>query len=109
MYKNIIKSLITIGLTFGFISAQALDVSSAEDFLLKNKCSKCHSVDKQKTGPSYKSVALKYKSDKEADKKLYTHLTTGPKIKIDDEEENHVKIKGEEASVKNLVQYILSR
>jgi len=110
MYKNIVLMIITTGMTLGAVSAQAaVDISSAETLLLTNKCAKCHSVDKKKDGPSYKVTALKYKDAKDAEKKLYTHLITGPKVKIDDIEEEHVKIKGDEASIKNAVQYILTR
>jgi cytochrome c len=108
MYKNIVRLVITTGMTLSSISAQAY-INSAEALLLTNKCAKCHSVDKQKDGPSYKSTALKYKDTKDADKKLYTHLTTGPKVKIDGIEEEHVKIKGEDAAIKDVVKYILSR
>ena len=42
--------------------------------------------------------------------KLYTHVTTGPTIKVDGKEEKHSAIKGaDDAEVKNLVAYILSR
>jgi len=98
------------GLAFAAVSAQAaVDVAGAEAALKVNKCAKCHSVDKEKTGPSYKKTAEKYKGQADAEAKLYTHLTTGPKIKMDGEDDVHVKAKGDEASIKNMAQYILSR
>lgn len=50
----------------------------------------------------------KGKADAEA--KLYTHLTTAPMVKIDGVEEEHTKVKSkDEAAVRNLARYILSR
>ena len=41
---------------------------------------------------------------------LVTHMTTGPKIILDDEEENHQIVKSkDEAEINNLARYILSR
>lgn len=90
--------------------AQAVDVIAAEALIKDSKCGKCHSVDKQKNGPSFKKTAAKYKGKTDAEAKLYTHLTTGPMVKIDDVEEEHTKVKSkDEAAIKNLARYILSR
>lgn len=105
----LLRALMAAGLAFGAMSAQAVDEAAAEAALKDNKCAKCHSVDKDKSGPSYKKVTEKYKGKADAEAKLYTHLTTAPKIKVDGEEEEHVKAKGDEASIKNMAQYILSR
>jgi len=106
----LLRALMAAGLTCGAMAAQAaVDVAAAEASIKDNKCAKCHSVDKDKTGPSYKKTAEKYKGQADAEAKLVTHLTTGPKIKVDGEEENHVKTKGDDAAIKNLAQYILSR
>ncbi len=75
----------------------------------QNNCLKCHGIEKDKDGPSYKKTAEKYKGKADAESKLMTHLTTGPKVKLaDGSEEEHKKIKATEAETKNLVQYILS-
>jgi cytochrome c len=108
-FSTLFRGLLAAGLTFGAIAAQAQDVSAAEATLKDSKCSKCHSVDKEKSGPSFKKIAEKYKGKADAEAKLYTHLTTGPKIKVDGEEEVHVKAKGDEAAIKNLAKYILTR
>ncbi|NCN96348.1 MAG: c-type cytochrome [Rhodoferax sp.] len=107
--STLLRSLLVVGLTCGALSVQAQDVAAAEAAIKAGKCSKCHAVDKEKTGPAYKKVAEKYKGKADAEAKLFTHLTTAPKIKIDDEEETHVKAKGDEADTKNLVKYILTR
>ena len=84
-----------------FATAQAADDAKANALLKKEGCLRCHSVSAQKDGPSYKSVAAKYKGDKEAEKKLTEHLTTSTK---------HVPLKTKDAGeTKNLVEFILSR
>jgi cytochrome c len=92
------------------VQAQAVDVAAAEELLTASKCSKCHSVDKQKDGPAYKKTAAKYKGKADGEAKLFTHLTTGPTIEIDGVKEEHTKIKSkDEAAIKNVARYILSR
>jgi len=92
------------------VQAQAVDVAAAEELLKTNKCTKCHSVDKQKDGPSFKKTAAKYKGKADAEAKLFTHLTTAPTIEIEGVKEEHTKVKAkDDAAVKNLAQYILSR
>ena len=91
-------------------AANAVDEDAAVALAKKNKCTKCHSADKKKDGPSYKETAEKYKGKADAAEKLFTHITTGPMIKVDGKEEKHSAIKGaDDAEVKNLVAYILSR
>lgn len=92
------------------VQAQAVDVAAAEELILASKCSKCHSVDKQKDGPSFKKTAAKYKGKADGESKLFTHVTTGPMIEIDGVKEEHVKVKSkDEAAIKNLIKFILSR
>lgn len=92
------------------VSAQTVDVVAAEKLLEDSKCGKCHSVDKQKDGPSFKKTAAKYKGKADAEAKLFTHLTTGPMIEIDGVKEDHTKIKSkDEAAIKNVARYILTR
>jgi cytochrome c len=107
--STLLSSLLAIGLTCGAMAARAQDVAAAEATLKESKCTKCHSVDKDKSGPSYKKTAEKYKGKADAEAKLFTHLTTGPKIKVDGEEEVHVKVKGDDAAAKNVAKYILTR
>ncbi len=107
-----LRALLVVGLVgvSWAAQAQAVDVAAAEALLLSNKCAKCHSVDKQKDGPSFKKTAAKYKGKADAEAKLFTHLTTAPTIEIDGVKEEHQKIKAkDDAATKNLVKYILSR
>jgi cytochrome c len=64
----------------------------------------------KKTAPSYKKTAAKYKGKADGEAKLYTHLTTAPMVEIDGVKEEHTKIKStDEAAIKNVARYILSR
>ena len=90
--------------------AQSVDVAAAEALMKKSGCLKCHSVSAKKEGPSFKDTAAKYKGKADAEKALVTHLTTNPKIKVDGKEELHDALKTKnEADVRNVVRYILSR
>lgn len=92
------------------VQAQAVDVAAAEALAKSSSCTKCHSVDKKKDGPSFKETAAKYKGKADAETSLIKQITTGPKIKIDGVEEEHQIVKTKDAAaIKNLVQYILSR
>src|SRR5690348_5344009 len=90
--------------------AQNVDASAAEALMKKSGCFKCHSVSAKKDGPSYKSVAEKYKGKPDAEATLFKHITTGPTVKIDGKEERHEIIKTKnDAEIKNVIAYILSR
>ena len=90
--------------------AQSVDTSAAEALIKKSGCLKCHSVSAKKEGPSFKDTAARYKGKADAEKALVTHLTTNPKIKVDGQEELHDALKTKnDADVRNVVRYILSR
>src|SRR5687767_4534642 len=55
----------------------ASPVMASEELAKKNACFACHTVDKKIVGPSYKDVAAKYRSDKEAAKKLAHKVKNG--------------------------------
>ena len=109
-FRVLAKLLVGMSFAGASLLAQAVDVAAAEALIQESKCSKCHSVDKQKDGPSFKKTAAKYKGKADAEAKLFTHLTTAPMVKIDGVEEEHTKVKSkDEAAVRNLARYILSR
>jgi cytochrome c len=90
--------------------AQAQDVAAAEALTKKSGCMKCHSVSAKKEGPSFKETAAKYKGKPDAQAALFKHLTTNPKVKVDGNEEMHDSLKTKnEAEIKNVIAYILSR
>jgi len=108
--KTLIVSLAAVVLAGSAFIVSAADDAAAEALMKKSGCFKCHSVDKKKDGPSYKSVAEKYKGKPDAEQKLYTHLTTNPKVKVDGKEETHESLKTtDDAQIKNVIQWILSR
>jgi cytochrome c len=99
-----------LALAMGSAYAQNVDVSAAEALMKKSGCFKCHSVTAKKDGPSYKSVAEKYKGKADAQATLFKHMTTGPMVKVDGKEERHEIIKTkDEAEIKNVIAFILSR
>lgn len=94
----------------GLACAADVDAGAAEALAKKSGCLKCHALSAKKDGPSFKETAGKYKGKADAEQKLYTHLTTNPKVKIDDKEEQHESPKTKnEAEIRNLVGWILSR
>jgi cytochrome c len=90
--------------------AADVDAAAAQALAKESECFKCHTVDKTKKGPSYKKIAAKYKGKADAEAKLIKHMTTGPKVKLEDgSEEDHKIIETkDDAQIKNLVHWILS-
>lgn len=93
-------------------SAFGFDEDAAKALAKKNDCFKCHAIDKTKKGPSYKKIATKYKGkEAEGETKILKHLTTGPKVKLEDgtEEDHKIIDTKDQAEIKNLIQWILSQ
>lgn len=91
-------------------SAASYDEDAAHSLMKKSNCFKCHSVDKKKEGPSYQEVAKKLKDKPDAEQKLYVHLTTHPKVKVDGKEEEHASLKTkDDAAIHNVIRYILAQ
>ncbi len=88
----------------------AIDAAAAQALAKESECFKCHTVDKTKKGPSYKKISAKYKGKADAEAKLIKHMTSGPKVKLEDgSEEDHKIIETkDQAEIKNLVGWILS-
>jgi cytochrome c len=87
-----------------------VDAVKAEQLLTTNKCTKCHSATKTKSGPSWKKIAAKYKGKADGEQKIITNMTTGPEVELDDgskEEHKIIKTK-DQAQLKNLAQWILA-
>ena len=94
---------------FSMSAGAAVDADAATKAMKDNGCTKCHSVDKTKKGPSYQKTAAKYKGKADAEAKLTEFLAKGGKVKMDDgTEEEHKSLK-DAAVTKNLVQYILAQ
>jgi len=94
----------------GLAMAADVDEAAAQALLKKSECGKCHAVDKKKDGPSFHETATKLKGKPDAEAEVFKHITTAPMVKIDGKEEEHKKVKStDEAEIKNLVRWILSR
>jgi cytochrome c len=97
------------GLVPGAFAAN-VDEAAAEALAKKSGCLKCHSVAREKDAPSYKKIAAKYKGQADAEQKLVTFVTTGPKVKVEGKEETHEALKTKnEGDVRNVVSWILTR
>jgi cytochrome c len=95
-------------------AAQAVDADAALALARQNNCLKCHAIEKDKDGPSYKKVAAKYKGKANAETRLIEHITSGEKAKFPDgHEEEHKIVKTsppkDMAQIKNLVEWILAQ
>lgn len=76
-----------------------------EDLAAKEKCSKCHTEKTTKKGPSWASVAEKYKGNADAPEKIFQQLKKGGKV---GDEDDHKKVVASDADIKALVQVVLS-
>jgi len=114
--RNLNISLLSAAVTstllaFSLNASAAVDVDGAKELARANNCFKCHGIDKEKDGPSWKKVAEKYRGKPDAKAKLVHHITSGEKAKFPDgHEEDHKNIQGKAPADKidNLVDYILS-
>jgi cytochrome c len=97
--------------TFPAASIAAVNADAAAALAKKSGCLKCHAVDKDKSGPSFKSIAAKWKGKADAEAKLMDSLTKGPKVKLKDgTEEEHKAIDTKDANeIKNVIGWVLSQ
>ena len=108
--KSMLLTAALLGAGLGGAQAQNVDVAAAEALAKKSGCMKCHSVSAKKDGPSFKETAAKYKGKPDAEAALVKHLSSNPTIKVDGKEEKHESPKTKnEAEIRNLAQYVLSR
>lgn len=89
----------------------AVDDAAAQALFKKNDCTKCHSVDKSKKGPSLKKIAAKYKGKADGQTSIVKNITSGSKVKLDDgsEEEHKVIDTKDQAALKNLADWVLAQ
>lgn len=90
-------------------ASQPFDEEAARALAKKSDCFKCHTINEKKDGPAWREVAKKYRGKPDVEAKLYKHVTTGPIVKIDGEEENHQIVKSKkDPEIYNLIRFILS-
>jgi cytochrome c len=78
---------------------------SAEDIITAEKCNKCHTASTTKKGPSWASLATKYKGNAEAPARLAKQLKTGGKV---GDEDDHKKVTASDADIKAIVDIVLN-
>jgi cytochrome c len=98
--KVVLAGFLALGVPAAAVHAADDAAASAE--MKKSGCMTCHSVSAKKDGPSFKSIAEKYKGKAEGADKVKAQITTSK------EHSQHVKTK-DDAQIKNVVDYILSR
>lgn len=95
MKKLLSAVAIALGLSLGGV-AHAED---AAKLAASAGCMKCHDVEKKKMGASFKSVAAKYKGNKDAEKTIVAKLKSG---------EGHPKGEASEADLAAITKWILA-
>ncbi len=103
---------LVLGSVLAANASAAADEDAAKKFARRNHCFKCHSVDKkEKDGPTYQSVAEKYRGRVDAENVLLSHLSSGAKVKLRDghEEEHRILEDKSTTEINNLIAWILSR
>ena len=90
--------------------AQAVDAEAAKALVKDNECTKCHAVDKDKKGPSYKKIAAKHRGKPDGEEKAIKSMTTGPKVKLEDgtQEDHKIIDTKDAAAIRNVARWILS-
>lgn len=111
--STVIGSLFAVACLTAATPSLSADEDAVKALLKKNDCFKCHAIDKTKKGPSYKKIAAKYKEKgnlAEAEQKMIKHMTTSPKVKLEDgtEEEHKIIDTKDPAELKSVAQWILS-
>jgi cytochrome c len=89
--------------TFAFSSGTF--AAQGDDIIAAQKCNKCHTEKTTKKGPSYASVAAKYKGKPEAAEKLFKALKAGGKM---GDEEDHKALKVSDDEIKAVVAAVLA-
>ena len=74
---------------------------AADDLIAKGKCSGCHTSTTTKKGPSWASVAQKYKGDASAEGKIVEMLKTGGP-------NDHNKVAASDADLKAIAAKVLA-
>lgn len=120
-HTNILRAGVVAGAFILFFPAAALaedavadkfDEKAAVALANKDNCWKCHHLTKKKEGPTYQSVAEKYRGKPEALEKLVKHITLGKDvIKLSDGHEELHKFdkKRSPEQIRNLILYILAQ
>lgn len=98
-----------VALLFLAPAANAVDGKAMKALFKEHDCTKCHAPEKSKKGPSLKKIAQENKGKADYEAKMIKHMTSSPKVKLDDgTEEEHKKLDVDQATLKDIVAYIMS-
>jgi cytochrome c len=89
--------IVIVGAAAALVFAGA--ANAQEELAQKNGCLNCHAIDAKKVGPSYKSVAAKYKGDAGAANKIAGEIKSG---------KGHPAVKASDEDIKSLVAWVLA-
>jgi len=109
---GVIAGAFVLSFSVSAFAADAIDAVAAKKLARKESCLRCHNVSKKKEGPSYQSIAYKYKGKSDALDTLVKHITSGDdKVKLSDGHEEMHKITrtNDMDQVRNLVSWILAQ
>ena len=91
--------LIVVAAAGGLLLAGGASAGS-EDLFKEKGCTKCHTPDADKKGPSLKNIAEKNKGNKDAAAKFFAVVKEG--------KDDHPKAKATDDEIKTLVNYALT-
>jgi cytochrome c len=90
-------------------AAKQVDSPEIARLLRANDCFKCHTVERDKDGPSWASVAAKYRDKADAEERLFRHLTTAPIIDLKGDPEKHKQMDAmQPEEVRKIVRWIVA-
>jgi len=97
-------------LSMAFPVQAQVDADAAIAVAKRNDCFKCHAIDKDKKAPAYKKIALRLKARSYGPEYVVRHVTTGPKVRLEDgtEEDHKIIDTRDPAELDNLARWILS-
>jgi cytochrome c len=96
--------------SMAFAVQAQVDVDAAIAVAKRNDCFKCHAIDKDKKAPAYKKIAARLKARSYGSDYVVRHVTTGPKVRLEDgtEEDHKIIDTRDPAELDNLARWILS-
>lgn len=108
---SIASATLALSFSANSFAAANIDVDAAKALARQNSCFICHSVDKEKVGPTFTKISAKYRGKPDSEAKLTNHLTKGGMAKFPDgHEEQHKVINTKDmGAIHNLVDWILAQ
>lgn len=89
-----------VAITLAVAAIGIAGAASAQDATQKAGCNTCHALDAKKMGPSFKSIAAKFKGNANAEKELVAKLTGG---------KGHPTVKAPAPEVEAAVKWVLAQ